>query len=765
MSGTCGKMLKTCVFSALVLFSFTINVQTLEIDLTVDVKAGYEECFFEDIKKPTSFEIEYQVIDGGDLDINFMVTSPHGRIMVSELQKTDAVHKVEATEAGVYKVCFDNSFSHFARKLVFFEIITGDDDDDDESDEKKDWKAAQEELASIVDMTVQDFKNLLDNVNKNLDKASSDQQVMKNYEARDRNTQENNFQRVNFFSGVQVFIMISVALTQVLLIRSLFEDKNKNVVTCQIRRFLIPIRTWPGGIIPYDIPEKSFDERSRTLIRVAMKRWERHTCVRFIPLSKHSQGRVEDYVRFYNSTTCFSDLGKDRNQQPQLLGLGKNCMTIPVILHELGHAIGMIHPMSRDDRGLYIDIRAKNIKPDSDRNFMTISRRGYLYFTYGVPYDYKSIMHYNPYIWSQNGNVTMVTRQPEYQSIIGNADDVSFYDKLYINRAYRCGRNCMWLYCENGGIAGGRSCQCICPDGYHGSHCEKRLPGHDRTVNWKCREGWISRNGFCYKFLSHASISWKTARQLCQQNGGSLPKIPDHESLNVMGELVLEDRDLSSTKTFWLGLKYNMTSERYTWTDGSVLQHTQWISNKEDSPCAVFNGTHIISTGCDLQPENGVLCMAPFDPSCGGKFSLRYQNVDVMTPNYPDVYPSEITCQYVFTITGDQRIELTFKDFLLEFTNNCENDYVEVQLNPDVSIPGKRYCGSQLKSKTLVSEGNFAVVTLKTNARNPGRGFQMSAFPVLRSSSVSQHSRFPANIPLSLWRRFVEHLPGRHGRG
>jgi hypothetical protein len=68
------------------------------------------------------------------------------------------VFRVDATEAGVYKVCFDNTFSHFARKLVFFEIITGDDDDEDESDEKKDWKAAQEELASIVDMTVQDFK-------------------------------------------------------------------------------------------------------------------------------------------------------------------------------------------------------------------------------------------------------------------------------------------------------------------------------------------------------------------------------------------------------------------------------------------------------------------------------------------------------------------------------------------------------------------------------------------------------------------------------
>lgn len=71
------------------------------------------------------------------------------------------------------------------------------------------------------------LQKLLDNVNNNLDKARSDQQVLRNFEARDRNTQENNFQRVNFLSGVQVFIMLSVALTQVLLIRSLFDDRKK----------------------------------------------------------------------------------------------------------------------------------------------------------------------------------------------------------------------------------------------------------------------------------------------------------------------------------------------------------------------------------------------------------------------------------------------------------------------------------------------------------------------------------------------------------
>lgn len=67
----------------------------------------------------------------------------------------------------------------------------------------------------------------MDSVETNLDKSIQSQNALRNYEARDRNIQESNFQRVNWMSGVQVFVMVSVGLTQVLLIRSLFDDKSK----------------------------------------------------------------------------------------------------------------------------------------------------------------------------------------------------------------------------------------------------------------------------------------------------------------------------------------------------------------------------------------------------------------------------------------------------------------------------------------------------------------------------------------------------------
>ncbi len=57
---------------------------------------------------------------------------------------------------------------------------------------------------------------------EHLDKSRQTQNVLRVFEARDRSTQEHNFERVNFWSGIQLFVMVSVSLMQVLMIRSLF---------------------------------------------------------------------------------------------------------------------------------------------------------------------------------------------------------------------------------------------------------------------------------------------------------------------------------------------------------------------------------------------------------------------------------------------------------------------------------------------------------------------------------------------------------------
>lgn len=60
-----------------------------------------------------------------------------------------------------------------------------------------------------------------------LGKSVQIQTVLRAFEARDRNLQESNFDRVNFWSVVNLIVMMLVSAVQVYLVRSLFEDKRK----------------------------------------------------------------------------------------------------------------------------------------------------------------------------------------------------------------------------------------------------------------------------------------------------------------------------------------------------------------------------------------------------------------------------------------------------------------------------------------------------------------------------------------------------------
>ena len=66
-----------------------------DTDYTIKVHAGKRDCYFEDIKKDAPFEIEFQVIDGGDLDITFQMIDPKGKILATDIRKEDGVHTVD----------------------------------------------------------------------------------------------------------------------------------------------------------------------------------------------------------------------------------------------------------------------------------------------------------------------------------------------------------------------------------------------------------------------------------------------------------------------------------------------------------------------------------------------------------------------------------------------------------------------------------------------------------------------------------------------
>lgn len=68
------------------------------------------------------------------------------------------VFRVEIPEAGDMKVCLDNTFSHFASKIVFFELISDDAEPSDDGDDVANWEGAKDEIQELMDMTLEEFK-------------------------------------------------------------------------------------------------------------------------------------------------------------------------------------------------------------------------------------------------------------------------------------------------------------------------------------------------------------------------------------------------------------------------------------------------------------------------------------------------------------------------------------------------------------------------------------------------------------------------------
>ena len=52
----------------------------------------------------TTFEIEYQVLEGGDLDIDFQMTAPSGLLLFNELRSEEGLQEIASAEEGDYKV-------------------------------------------------------------------------------------------------------------------------------------------------------------------------------------------------------------------------------------------------------------------------------------------------------------------------------------------------------------------------------------------------------------------------------------------------------------------------------------------------------------------------------------------------------------------------------------------------------------------------------------------------------------------------------------
>jgi hypothetical protein len=152
---------------------------------------------------------------------------------------------------------------------------------------------------------------------------------------------------------------------------------------------------WPGNKVYYTV-ESSLSGDSR--ITGGIKTWEDNTNIDFVPRTSQA-----NYVTFRVGDGCSSSIGMQGGQQ--FINLGSGCSTGNV-RHEIGHTIGLFHEHTRADRNSYVIIHLENVEAGKEHNFNIYNDAGNVNFDQGVM-DFGSIMLYDSYAFSKNGNATI----------------------------------------------------------------------------------------------------------------------------------------------------------------------------------------------------------------------------------------------------------------------------------------------------------------------------------------------------------------------
>ncbi|XP_048154648.1 meprin A subunit alpha [Corvus hawaiiensis] len=181
--------------------------------------------------------------------------------------------------------------------------------------------------------------------------------------------------------------------------------------------------------IPYILGD-DLDLNAKGVILQAFEMFRLKSCVDFKPYEGE-----RTYIFFSKQDGCWSMVGD--LQTGQNLSIGSRCDYRAIVEHEILHALGFYHEQSRMDRDDYVNIWWDEIIAGKEHNFVKYNDS---YITdLNTPYDYESLMHYEPLSFNKNESVPTITAKiPAFDDIIGQRLDLSAIDLERLNRMYNC---------------------------------------------------------------------------------------------------------------------------------------------------------------------------------------------------------------------------------------------------------------------------------------------------------------------------------------
>jgi len=198
-------------FGALVTFCSALPV-IFGSELTFELPDNGKECFYEEIKANTTVTLEFQVVTGGQYDVDVKLLDPKENVLYQQVKTQFDSHTFTAQQTGVYAACFSNEFSTFSHKLVYMDFQVGDEDP---------LPGVGEHVTALTQM-----ETAAVDTHKYLNLIIDLQTHHRLRESQGRKRAEDLNERVLIWSILETLSIIIIAASQTLMLKSFFSEKR-----------------------------------------------------------------------------------------------------------------------------------------------------------------------------------------------------------------------------------------------------------------------------------------------------------------------------------------------------------------------------------------------------------------------------------------------------------------------------------------------------------------------------------------------------------
>jgi len=221
---------------------------------------------------------------------------------------------------------------------------------------------------------------------------------------------------------------------QALYAESFLKSSSKSVELRGVKKLYT--RLWPNGKVPYFF-ESSVSDSDKAIIRGDFKKWADVSGLTF-----EEQAADGDYIYTIKKEDGVGGGSSTLGYTAGAMFKYENADW--AALHEIGHGIGLAHEHQRPDRDNYISILWDSIGDDMKYAYQKMDTTVEII----TPYDYESIMHYNPVSFTiidttlpYIGDKTKVSPGKDYLSA-GDIESIKFiYPMTTLNSVLEGPRN------------------------------------------------------------------------------------------------------------------------------------------------------------------------------------------------------------------------------------------------------------------------------------------------------------------------------------